>query len=127
MSNRLVRVCELLKRELGVLMLRDLKFEAPLVSVRGVDITPDLRKAHVFITALGTPGQKKAAITLLEKNRVSLQKELSRRVILKNTPTLHFALDESIERGNRVLALLDEFVPEEPSSEQSEEEQYEEE
>ena len=102
-------------------MLRDLKFSAPLVSVRGVDITPDLKKAHVFITAFGTPGQKKEAITLLEKNRTSLQKELSRRVILKNTPTLHFALDESIERGNRVLALLDELVPEESPLEQSEE------
>lgn len=112
MTNRLIRVCELLKRELGVLILRDLRFEAPLVSVRAVDITPDLKQAHVFITALGTPRQKKDALAMLEKQRISLQKELSRRVILKNTPSLHFELDESIERGTRVINLLDQLEQE---------------
>lgn len=109
MNHRLIRVCELLKRELGVLIMRELRFEAPLVSVRAIDITPDLKRAHVFITALGTPGQKKEAIEILNKNRPLLQKELSRRVILKHTPHLIFDLDESIERGTRIINLLDEL------------------
>jgi len=106
MNYRLVRVSELLKRELGVLMMRELRFQAPLVSVRAIDITPDLKRAHVFISALGTGAQKKEALQVLSKNRSFLQKELSKRVILKYTPHLLFALDESIERGTRVIDLM---------------------
>jgi ribosome-binding factor A len=109
MSLRLLRVCELIKRELGVIIGREIKFEAPLVSVRAVDITPDLKNAHVFISAIGTKWQKDEALKVLDENRQHLQHELSRRVILKYTPHLHFQLDESIERGTRVLNLLDEI------------------
>ena len=74
---------------------REMKFEAPLVSIRAVDITPDLKNAHVFVSAIGTKWQKEQAITALEANRQHLQHELSRRVILKYTPHLHFQLDDS--------------------------------
>lgn len=111
MSLRTVRVCELIKRELGTIVGREMKFEAPLVSIRAVDITPDLKNAHVFVSAIGTKWQKEAAIAALEANRQHLQHELSRRVILKYTPHLYFQLDESIERGTRVLNLLDEIAP----------------
>ena len=111
MSLRLLRVCELLKRELSVIVGRDIRFDAPLVSVRAVDITPDLKNAHVFISAIGTKPQKDRALELLNAQRQHLQHELSRRVILKYTPHLHFELDESIERGTRVLSLLDEIEP----------------
>ena len=109
MSLRLLRVCELIKRELGVIIGREIKFEAPLVSVRAVDITPDLKNAHVFISVIGTNWQKDEALKVLNEKRQHLQYELSRRVILKYTPHLHFQLDESIERGTRVLNLIDEI------------------
>ena len=119
MSLRMLRVCELLKRELGTIIGREMKFEAPLVSVRAVDVTPDLKQAHVAISAIGTKWQKDQAILQLTEKRQHLQHELSRRVILKYTPQLHFDLDESIERGTRVLSLLDEIEatlpPDEPS------------
>ena len=117
MSLRLLRVCELLKRELGVIIGREIKFEAPLVSVRAVDITPDLKNAHVFISAIGTTWQKDEAIKTLNDKRQHLQHEIARRVILKYTPHLHFQLDESIERGTRVLSLLDEIEPTLPPDE----------
>lgn len=111
MKLRLLRVCELIKRELGVLVCRDIKFEAPLVSIRAVDITPDLKNAHVFVSAIGTKWQKDQALEQLNHHRQHLQHELSQRVVLKYTPHLHFELDESIERGTRVLSLLDEIEP----------------
>ena len=111
MSLRLLRVCELIKRELGVIIGREVKFEAPLVSVRAVDVTADLKNAHVFISAIGTKWQKEEAIKQLTEKRQYLQHEFSRRVVLKYTPLLHFQLDESIERGTRVLNLLDEIEP----------------
>jgi ribosome-binding factor A len=117
----MLRVCELLKRELGTIIGREMKFEAPLVSVRAVDITPDLKQAHVAISAIGTKWQKEQAILQLTDKRQHLQHELSRRVILKYTPHLHFDLDESIERGTRVLSLLEEIEatlpPDEPTEE----------
>ena len=117
MSLRLLRVCELIKRELGVIIGRDVKFEAPLVSVRAVDITADLKNAHVFISAIGTKWQKEQALQQLQEQRKHLQHELARRIILKYTPLLHFQLDESIERGTRVLSLLEEIEPTLPPDE----------
>jgi ribosome-binding factor A len=108
----------LIKRELGVIIGREVKFEAPLVSVRAVDITADLKNAHVFISAIGTKWQKEEAIKHLNEKRQYLQHELSRRVVLKYTPLLHFQLDESIERGTRVLNLLDEIEPTLPPDEE---------
>lgn len=124
MKHRLLRVCELIKRELGMIVGRDMKFDAPLVTIRAMDITPDLKNAHVFVSVIGSPGQKKHAVSALEQARQHLQHELARRIILKYTPHLHFQLDESIERGTRVLSLLDEIEatlpPDEPAGEVSE-------
>lgn len=107
MNHRLERVCEVLKRELGQLIVRDLTFPVPLVTISGVDITPDLKQAHIHVSAMGTDAEKRRVITILEDNRVTLQAGISKRLILKNTPHLHFRIDESIERGSRVLDILD--------------------
>jgi len=109
MNHRLERVCEVLKRELGALILREISLPVPLVTVSGVDVTPDLKQAHVFISALGTPAQQRKVIALLEHNRVMLQQQLIKRVTFKNTPLLNFRLDESIERGTRVLSIMEEL------------------
>jgi ribosome-binding factor A len=98
-----------LKRELGVIILREIRFGSTLVTINAVDITPDLKQAHVFVSALGTAGQKRRVLESLEQNRTLLQAELAKRVVLKHTPHLHFQIDESIERGTRVLGILDEL------------------
>jgi ribosome-binding factor A len=107
MNHRLERVCEVLKRELGQLIVRELTFPVPLVTISGVDITPDLKQAHIHVSALGSEAEKRKVISILEDNRVALQTGISKRLILKNTPHLHFRIDESIERGSRVLDILD--------------------
>lgn len=109
MKHRLERVCEVLKRELGVIILREMTFSSPLVTVSAVDITPDLKQAHVYISALGSNSQRQGAIASLEQHRAHLQAELAKRVVLKHTPHLNFKLDESMERGSRVLNILDEL------------------
>src|SRR3954470_22554830 len=101
MKHRLERVNELLKRELGELVRREVTFEAALVTVQQVDITPDLKHAHVFISVMGSLDQAKAAMSRLHEARPTLQHLLSKRVVLKYTPHLHFKLDDSIERGTR--------------------------
>ena len=110
MKNRLLRVNELVKRELSMIITRDMTFEDVLVTVNQVDVTPDLRNAHVFVSMLGK-GDARASITKLQENRVVLQAELMKTVVLKYTPHLTFHLDESIERGARIFKILDEIQP----------------
>jgi len=87
-----------------------MNFEDLLVTVNQVDVTPDLKSAHVYISVLGSIGREDV-IPTLEENRAMLQTALSRHVILKYTPHLIFHLDDSIERGSRVLEILEEIEP----------------
>jgi ribosome-binding factor A len=109
MKNRLVRVCEVIKRELGDLFHREIQFGSALVTVSSVDITPDLKQAHVFISALGSKGDQRHAMEILDKNRVLLQNQLAKRIKIKYTPHLHFHIDEAMERGSRVLNVMNEL------------------
>ncbi len=66
MKFRLERVREVLKRELGVIMGREIRFTSPLVTINDVDITPDLKQAHIFVSVIGDAAQHRDA---LEKTR----------------------------------------------------------
>jgi len=118
MKHRLLRVNELLKRELSALLVREMSFPDLLVTVNQVDVTPDLKNAHVFVSVLGSKGRKEV-LPKLEANRVQLQGALSKHVVLKYTPHLVFHLDDSIERGSRVLEIMQQIeptpVPKEPN------------
>ena len=121
MKHRLLRVNEVVKRELSMIITRDMRFDDVLVTVNTVDVTPDLRNAHVFVSVLGK-GNHKAVIAKLDDNRVVLQGELMKHVVLKYTPHLTFHLDGSIERGVRVIQILEEIGPVEPEDEDNEQE-----
>lgn len=109
-SHRLLRVRELLKRELGEAVRREIPVQtAGVVTVNDVDVTGDLKNATVFIGLLGTAEQKKTALALLQKKRPLLQAMVAKTVILKFTPRLKFVTDESVDRGNRVLNILEDI------------------
>ena len=109
MKHRLLRVNELLKRELSAIITRELSFEGALVTLNQVDVTPDLKHAHAYISVLGKEGEAAAAMAKLEENRIILQAALAKSVTLKYTPHLVFHLDDSIERGARVFEILQEI------------------
>ena len=106
MKHRLERVNELLKRELGTAMSRGLTFAGALVTVHAVEVSPDLKNADVYISVIGNEAQTKAAMSKLDDRRSELQREVSKRIVLKFMPHFHFHLDESIERGSRIMDLL---------------------
>ncbi|MFZ1219271.1 MAG: 30S ribosome-binding factor RbfA, partial [Chthoniobacterales bacterium] len=106
MKHRLLRVNELLKRELSSIITRELTFDDVLVTLNHVDVTPDLKHAHAYVSVLGKKGEAAAAMAKLEENRVILQTALAKSVTLKYTPHLIFHLDDSIERGARVFEIL---------------------
>ena len=116
MKHRLLRVNEVVKRELSLMLTRDLTFDGALVTVSQVDVTPDLKNAHVYVSVLGSH-DRPLVMEKLELNRTVLQTELAKKVVLKYTPHLVFHLDDSIERGARVFQLLQEIDPPEPEPE----------
>jgi ribosome-binding factor A len=109
MKHRLARVAEILKRELSAAILREVPAEGVIITVNAVDVSPDLRNATVHVGILGTAAQQRQALERLEQHRAVLQAESAKRVVLKFTPHLKFRLDGSVERGLRVLDILDEL------------------
>lgn len=110
MKNRLDRVNELIKRELDTLIRREVpQMPAKLVTVREIEISPDLKHATVWMGMIGPNEDQYASMALLHASRKALQGQLSKRVVLKFTPLLHFKLDETGERGDRVLNILAEL------------------
>jgi ribosome-binding factor A len=121
MSLRLQRVRELLKREIGEIIRRELPVgEAGLINVNDVDVAANLKNATVYVGILGGKAQKEKGMEMLELKRVRIQGLIARGVVLKYTPRLRFVLDESVERGNRVLKILEELEASGPLNEPEE-------
>ena len=109
-KDRIERVNELLFRELGEIFTSVVSPDVSyLVTVTGAKVSVDLRDAVVFVSVYGTDAQKKQALAFLQKKRALIQARLSRKVILKYTPVLHFKLDETAERADRVETILREL------------------
>lgn len=116
-SHRLLRVGELLKREIGEALRREMPVsEAGLVSVNDVEVAGDLKSARVFISFLGSSEQQRSGLRRLEEIRPRIQDHVAKSVVLKYTPRLAFVMDHSIARGNRVLQILDELEKDDASS-----------
>ena len=109
-SHRLLRVRELLKREIGEAIRREIPVQqAGLVTVNDVEVAGDLKNAKVYVSLLGTTEQKKTALDMLNKNRPRVQAFVAKTVVLKYTPRLKFVVDESVDRGNRVVQIIEEL------------------
>ena len=110
-SLRSLRVRELLKREIGEAIRREIPVaEGGLVTVNDVDVASDLHTALVFISILGNAEQQKRGIALLNQHRLRIQSLVAHSVILKYTPKLRFIMDDSVVRGNRVMQIFDELA-----------------
>jgi ribosome-binding factor A len=109
-SHRLQRVRELLKREIGEVIRREIPIaEAGLITVNDVGVSGDLQSAIVFVSIIGNARQQKKAPTLLNQERKRIQGLVGRAVVLKYTPQLRFVVDDSIQRGNRVLEIINDI------------------
>ncbi len=110
MSNaRIIRVNELLKREIAVDILRlfsNKNFDTGAVTVTRVETASNLRNATVYISIFGHEEDRPRMIRFLNACRKDIQHRMCQHVILKYTPRLRFKLDDSIEHGDHVLKLL---------------------
>jgi ribosome-binding factor A len=88
------------------------------VTVTQVETAPDLRHAKVWVSVIGEPAEREETIGALERAMVFVRRELGTRLRLRRIPEFHVRLDDTAERGTRVLHLLQELeeghVPEDP-------------
>ena len=114
-SHRMERVNTLMQREISLLIQRDIRDPRldDYVSVTEVSVSPDLRFAKVYVSSIG--GQEKERQILAALNSASgfLRSALAKTIRLRRMPELHFEWDNSIEKGDRVLRLIDEVSREE--------------
>lgn len=113
MSNRTIRIAELVQRELGAYLHTKYQQEAVTVTVAGVEVAPDLKTGKIYFAVLGDEAVVNERFRWLLHKRAELRKELARRVQIKHAPDWVFLLDQSVQRGNRVLDLLDDLAREE--------------
>lgn len=77
------------------------------VTVTAVDTSPDLRRARVHVSVLGDERERDETMSALESSAALIQRRISEQLHMKRTPSLNFVYDESIERADRVIRMLD--------------------
>jgi ribosome-binding factor A len=110
MTQRTDRIDELLRQEIGSIVSREVADpRIGFATITRVETTPDLRHAKVWVSVIGQPKERVATISALGRAMPFVRHELGRTLRLKRIPDLHVELDDTAERGTRVLQLLDEL------------------
>jgi ribosome-binding factor A len=110
MTQRTDRIDELLREEMTSILAKDV--DDPRIgfaTITDVETAPDLRHARVQVSVIGRPAERQATIVALGRAMPFVRHELGKRLRLKRIPEFHLELDETFERGTRVLHLLDEL------------------
>ena len=111
MSNRTVRVNELIQRELNDILRRHYQTEAVAVTISEVRVSPDLREARAFVAIVGDDETAEAKLRWIRTQANAIRTELGRRIVLKFLPRMEYVLDRTAIRGARILQVLDEIAP----------------
>lgn len=110
MTQRTDRIDELLRQEIGQIIAREI--DDPRVgfaTLTSVETTPDLRHAKVLVSVIGQPEDRRATLAALGRAMPYVRHELGKRLRLKRIPEFHLELDDTLERGTRVLQLIAEL------------------
>jgi ribosome-binding factor A len=106
------RVNEALRQVLSEALLELKDPRIGFVTVTGVETSPDLRSARVFVSVLGSERKREKSLAGLDAAHGVLQARVSRELRLKRTPLLAFEYDPSVAHGVRMSQLIDELAPE---------------
>ena len=109
MNSRVVRVGELVLRELSGILHSRWRTEAVSITLTHADVAPDLRRARVYYSAIGGREAAAAAGRFLAKVKNELKALMMKKITLKYTPDLEFVYDYSFERGSRVMDIIEEL------------------
>ena len=109
MAYRIERVNSLIRQEISELFQREVKDPrvGSFVTVTEVRTSPDLKYAKIFVSRLGSEEEKRETLKVLASASGFFRGELFRRLRLRRIPELRFEWDDSIERGEHLLQLID--------------------
>ncbi|HEV3008694.1 MAG TPA: 30S ribosome-binding factor RbfA [Burkholderiales bacterium] len=109
-SGRPQKLGDLIQRELSELLQRELRDpRVGMITLTGVDVSPDFSHAKVFFTVLD-PQKLEEARVGLKRAAGFLRSQLAKRIKLYTTPELRFEYDESVERGDRLSRLINSVI-----------------
>ncbi len=110
MSQRTDRVDELLRQEIAALLAKEVADpRIGFATITDVETSPDLRHAKVWVSVIGQKADRDETLRALADAMPFIRHELGKRLRIKRIPDLHVKLDDSAERGTRVLHLLQEL------------------
>ena len=110
MTARTDRIDELLRQEIGEIFRRDVDDpRIGFITITDVETAPDLRHARMLVSVIGQPEERKATLAAMGRAMPFVRHELGKRLRLKRIPEFHLELDDTVERGTRVLQLLNEL------------------
>jgi ribosome-binding factor A len=114
-SNRIVRINELVQREISDILRQRHTAESVAITISEVRIAPDLRDGRVFVAILGDAATVADRFRWLQRKSGEIRAELAKRIVIKFLPHLTYVLDKSSDRVARLLRALDEVEqPAEP-------------
>ena len=107
-SDRLRRVDEAVREVLSGAVTKEVKDpRVGFITVTAVQTTSDLRHARVYVSVLGDEAKRKRSLQGLRSAHGFLQRRVADELRLKHTPTLEFVYDDTLDRGMRIEALLE--------------------
>lgn len=102
------RVNEALREVLSTRIAEGLKDpRIGFVTVTGVETSPDLRHARVYVSVIGNEEERRDTLAGLDHAHGALQARIAQELRMKHTPTLTFVYDDTIDRGMRIQELLE--------------------
>ncbi|MCC3405625.1 MAG: 30S ribosome-binding factor RbfA [Microcoleus sp. PH2017_10_PVI_O_A] len=111
-SRRIERVASMIKREVSLMLLNGIKDDrvgAGMVSVTDVIVSGDLQHTKIFVSIYGTDEAKAETMEGLKSATSYVRNQLGHRVQLRRTPEVVFLEDRSLERGDKMLMLLNQL------------------
>ena len=121
MAHHIERVNSLIRHEISELLQRQVKDPrlGNFITVTAVDTSSDMRHAKVFVSQLEGQAEKKETLGVLSSAAGFFRRELATRLKLRRVPELDFRWDDSLERGDHLLRLIDRVTSDEDRTEHS--------
>jgi ribosome-binding factor A len=94
---------------------------SPLTSVVAVEVAPDLKSCKAWISVLGGEEQKEATYRGLKSAEGFIKSRLAKEINLRNTPSITFIMDQSIEYGVNMSKMIDDVMAGQSEDKESEE------
>lgn len=109
MNNRADKIRKTMIKEVGDILLKDIRDTRikGIVSVTDIELASDYSFAKVFVSVLCNEEDKAPALEALKEKEPTVRFEIGKRIRLRLTPKIEFHLDDSLERGSRISALID--------------------